>query len=83
VRADAGLGEDVAQVVLDRARLRNNRAPISGLKPTAALPHDLGPPGGQLLIRGGGALAAVSPVARRSCLARPANPSAPMRLNMS
>jgi hypothetical protein len=46
--ADGELGEDLAQVALDRA-LRNSRAPISGLdRPSRASPRDLGLLGGQL-----------------------------------
>jgi hypothetical protein len=46
--ADGELGEDLAQVVLDRA-LRNSRAPISGLdRPSRASPRDLGLLGGHL-----------------------------------
>ena len=83
--ADAELGEDLAQVVLDGARA--DEQPGADLRvgqAVAGQPRDLGLLGGQLCPGGSAVrLRAVSPVASSSRPARSANASMPIAVNIS
>ena len=83
--ADAELGEDLAQVVLDGARADEQpRADLRVGEAVARQPGDLRLLRGELVARLGGArLRAVSPVASSSRAARSANASAPIAANIS